>query len=133
MQKGMIDIVIVGTDRTTRSGYVTNKIGTYLKALAASDNNIPFYVAVPSSSIDVSITRPFEEIPIEERIGDEVRFMEGLVNNNVTKVQLMESESPVYNAGFDITPPRLITGFVTDRGICDASEEGLRSLFPEKF
>jgi methylthioribose-1-phosphate isomerase len=133
MQSGMIDLVIVGTDRTTRSGYVANKIGTYLKALAAFDNNVPFYVAVPSSSIDLNITRPFDEIPIEERDDGEVRFIEGLANNKIIKVQIMESESPVSNYGFDITPPRLITGLITERGVCEASEEGLHSLFPEKF
>lgn len=133
MQSGMIDMVIVGTDRVTRTGFVTNKTGTYLKALAASDNDIPFYVAVPSSSIDVNINRPFEEIPIEKRDDDEVRYVEGWVNEKMTKVQIMESDSPVCNYGFDITPPRLITGLITERGICKASEEGLYSLFPDKF
>lgn len=133
MQAGMIDMVIVGTDRTTRSGYVTNKIGTYLKALAATDNNVPFYVALPSSSLDVNITRPFDEIPIEERDADEVRYMEGLTNKKIMKVQIMESDSPVSNFGFDITPPKLITGLITERGICKSSEEGLYGLFPEKF
>lgn len=133
MQSGKIDMVIVGTDRTTRSGYVTNKIGTYLKALAASDNHIPFYVAVPSSSIDVNITRPFDEIPIEERNDDEVRYMEGKADNEIIKVQIMESESPVSNFGFDITPPWLVTGFITEKGICKASGEDLSGFFPEKF
>jgi methylthioribose-1-phosphate isomerase len=133
MQSGMVDLIIVGTDRTTRSGYVVNKIGTYLKALAASDNHIPFYVAVPSSSIDTNITRPFDEIPIEERDDGEVRYIEGLANKKIIKVQIMESDSPVSNYGFDITPPRLITGLITEKGICEASEEGLFNLFPEKF
>jgi methylthioribose-1-phosphate isomerase len=133
MQSGMIDLVIVGTDRTTRSGYVTNKIGTYLKALAAFDNSVPFYVALPSSSIDVNVTRPFDDIPIEERNDDEVRYMEGLANKKIIKVQIMESDSPVSNFGFDITPPRLITGLITEKGICNANEEELYRLFPEKF
>jgi len=133
MQAGMVDMVIVGTDRTTRSGYVTNKIGTYLKALAASDNKVPFFVALPSSSIDVNIIRPFDDIPIEERDADEVRYVEGLANKQIIKVQIMESDSPVSNYGFDITPPQLITGLITERGICMASEEGLYGLFPEKF
>lgn len=133
MQKGMVDIVIVGSDRTTRTGYVTNKIGTYLKALSASDNNLPFYAAVPSSSIDPKIRNPFEEIPIEERDDSEVRYIEGWSGKKIQKVQIMQSESPVSNYGFDITPPRLIAGLITERGICEASEKGLSRLFPEKF
>jgi methylthioribose-1-phosphate isomerase len=133
MQRGMVDLVIVGTDRTTRAGYVTNKIGTYLKALSATDNNIPFYAAVPSSSIDTKIRKPFEEIPIEVRDDSEVRYIEGWSDRKIRKVQIMRSESPVSNYGFDITPPRLITGFITERGICKASEQGIFRLFPEKF
>lgn len=133
MQSGKVDLVIVGSDRTTRTGFVANKIGTYLKALSASDNHIPFYVALPSSSIDVNITMPFDEIPIEERNGNEIRFMEGLANKEIITIEIMEPDSPVSNYGFDITPPRLITGLITERGICNASEEGLSGLFPEKF
>jgi methylthioribose-1-phosphate isomerase len=133
MQLGMVDIVIVGTDRTTRAGYVTNKIGTYLKALSARDNNIPFYAAVPSSSIDTKIRKPFEEIPIEVRDDSEIRYIEGWSDRKIQKVQIMRSESPVSNYGFDITPPRLITGLITERGICKASEQDIFRLFPEKF
>jgi len=133
MQSGMVDIVIVGSDRTTLEGYVTNKIGTYLKALSAHDNDIPFYVALPSSSIDTKIRDPFKEIPIEERDASEVRFIEGWSGKKVQKVQIMQSESPVSNWGFDITPPRLITGLITEKGVCKASQQGLHSLFPEKF
>jgi methylthioribose-1-phosphate isomerase len=133
MQSGMVDIVIVGSDRTTRTGFVANKIGTYLKALSAHDNNIPFYVALPSTSFDPKIRDPLKEIPIEERDGSEVRYIEGLSGKEVQKVQIMEPESPVLNYGFDITPPRLITGLITEKGICEASEKGLFDLFPEKF
>ena len=133
MHKGLIDLVIVGSDRTSRSGDVANKIGTYLKALAASDNQIPFYVAVPSSSIDFSIHNGFLEIPIEERDADEVRYMEGLANGENRKVLIMDPASPVSNYGFDITPARLVTGLITERGICEASEKGLSELFPENI
>jgi methylthioribose-1-phosphate isomerase len=133
MQSGMVDIVIVGSDRTTLTGYVANKIGTYLKALSAVDNSIPFYAAVPSSSIDPKIRNPLQGIPIEERDDSEVRYIEGWSGREIQKVQIMSSESPVSNYGFDITPPRLITGLITERGICAASEQGLFSLFPEKF
>jgi len=133
MQNGEVDICITGTDRTTRCGDVANKIGTYLKALAAYDNQVPFYVALPSTTIDWEISDGIKEIPIEERSGDEVRFMKGRLSNGlVDTVDLIPPESPVANYAFDVTPSRLITGFITERGLCEASEEGLLSLFPEK-
>jgi methylthioribose-1-phosphate isomerase len=132
MQKGMVDIVIVGTDRTTRSGDVANKIGTYLKALAAKDNGIPFYVALPSSSIDWNISDGVREIPIEERDPSEVKYVLGKVNESIANVLICPEESPAKNYAFDITPARLVSGLITERGICPASEEGLLSLFPEK-
>lgn len=130
MQKGMVDIVIVGTDRTTRNGDVANKIGTYLKALAARDNGIPFYVALPSSSIDWNIKNGID-IPIEIRNDDEVKFVGGLFKDKLIDVLICPEGSPALNYAFDITPARLVTGFITERGICPASEEGLLSLFPE--
>jgi len=123
MQHGMVDMVLVGSDRTTRTGDVCNKIGTYLKALAAFDNGIPFYVALPSSSIDLTITDGLTEIPIEERDGDEVRFMEGKGG----KAQVVPNGSPVANYGFDVTPARLITGLITEKGICGANEEEIKT------
>lgn len=133
MQHGLIDLVIVGSDRTTRSGDVANKIGTYLKALAAKDNHVPFYVALPSSSIDFSIHNGLQEIPIEERDADEVRFIEGLVDGENKKILTMDPASPVSNYSFDVTPARLVTGLITERGICEASEKGLSDLFPDKI
>lgn len=132
MQHGMVDLVIVGTDRTTRTGDVANKIGTYLKALAANDNAIPFYVSVPSSSIDWEIKDGLNEIEIEERGGEEVRFMDGLYHKKVVDVLVTPKESPVVNYGFDVTPARLVTSLITERGICAASEKGILALFPEK-
>jgi len=133
MQKGLIDLVIVGSDRTTRCGDVANKIGTYLKALAAKDNHVPFYVALPSSSIDFSIQNGLNEIPIEEREADEVRCIEGLVEGQSKKILIMNPDSPVSNYAFDVTPARLITGLITERGLCKANKKGLAELFPEKF
>lgn len=132
MQHGLVDIVITGTDRTTRQGDVANKIGTYLKALAAFDNNIPFYVALPSSSIDWSIKDGVAEIPIEERDEDEVRFIQGKRENNIDSVLICPENTRASNFGFDVTPARLVTGFITERGVCEATEKGLTSLFPEK-
>ncbi len=132
MQKGLVDIVIVGTDRTTRTGDVANKIGTYLKALAAKDNEVPFYVALPSSSIDWRLTDGINEIPIEERNQDEVKYVTGFFNNEIVNVLICPQESPAKNFVFDITPSRLITGFITERGICSPTEESLLALFPEK-
>jgi methylthioribose-1-phosphate isomerase len=132
MQHGMVDMVIVGTDRTTRHGDVANKIGTYLKALAAHDNNIPFYVALPSTTLDMSIRNGLKEIPIEERNQDEVRFMQGKTKRGkIEPVLICPETTPASNYGFDVTPARLISKIITERGVCDASEEGLLSLFPE--
>ncbi|WDN88501.1 methylthioribose-1-phosphate isomerase [Desulfosarcina sp. BuS5] len=132
MQHGMVDIVIVGTDRTTCTGDVANKIGTYLKALAAQDNNIPFYVALPSSTFDWTFRDGIKEIPIEERDPDEVRYVQGM-NQGVTKnVLVPPKNSPAANFAFDVTPARLVTGFITERGICKADEKNILRLFPEK-
>ncbi|MBF0573845.1 MAG: S-methyl-5-thioribose-1-phosphate isomerase, partial [Desulfamplus sp.] len=132
MQHGMVDIVIVGTDRTTRTGDVANKIGTYLKALAAYDNKVPFYVALPSSTFDWNLTDGVKQIPIEERDPDEIRYVQGLDNNgNLTSVLVPPQDSSAANHAFDVTPARLITGFITERGVCNAYEESILSLFPE--
>jgi methylthioribose-1-phosphate isomerase len=133
MQHGMVDMVIVGTDRTTRNGDVANKIGTYLKALAAHDNNIPFYVALPSSTLDCSIVDGVKNIPIETRGQNEVKYIQGLVDGEIKSVLICPEDTPAMNYGFDVTPAKYVTGLITERGICNASEEGIRSLFPEKF
>lgn len=125
MQHGMVDMVIVGSDRTTRTGDVCNKIGTYLKALAAFDNSIPFYVALPSSSIDFSISDGLNEIPIEERDEDEVKFIEGKLG----RTQIVPDGSMVTNYGFDVTPARLVSALITENGICKANEEAIRKMF----
>ncbi|MEO5929438.1 MAG: S-methyl-5-thioribose-1-phosphate isomerase [Candidatus Kapaibacterium sp.] len=127
MQHGMVDMVIVGCDRATATGDVCNKIGTYLKALAARDNGIPFHVALPASTFDWNIRDGVAEIEIEERGGDEVRFMEGLA----AAVMVVPEETPVANYGFDVTPARLVTGLITDRGLCRADEADILRLFPE--
>ena len=132
MQQGMVDMVIVGTDRTTYTGDVANKIGTYLKALAAWDNHIPFYVALPSSTFDWQLKNGIKDIPIEQRNGDEVRYVQGLDKGKITQVLITPADSPVGNYVFDVTPARLITGFITERGICGANEQSIRALFPEK-
>ncbi len=133
MQHGMVDIVIVGTDRTTRSGDVANKIGTYLKALAANDNQIPFYVALPSSTFDWNLTDGLKDIPIEERNPDEIRYVQGLDSHgNIISVLVPPENSRAANHAFDVTPARLVTGFITERGVCKASEESIMSLFPER-
>ncbi|MFZ7128197.1 MAG: S-methyl-5-thioribose-1-phosphate isomerase [Desulfobacterales bacterium] len=131
MQQGLVDMVIVGTDRTTYTGDVANKIGTYLKALAARDNGIPFYVALPSSTFDWTIADGVRDIPIEERDPDEVRFIQGLAADGLRSVLVPPSDSPAGNFAFDITPARLVTGFITERGVCGASETEIRQLFPE--
>jgi len=132
MQRGEVDLCIVGTDRTTRNGDVCNKIGTYLKALAAHDNGVPFYAAVPSSSIDWEVGEP-HEIPIEERSGDEVRFVRGRgAGGAPAQVEVVPAPSAVANAAFDVTPRRLVTGVITERGVAPATRDGLRSLFPER-
>lgn len=132
MQHGMVDLCIVGSDRTTSTGDVANKIGTYLKALAAFDNKIPFYVALPSSSIDFAMNNGIQEIPIEQRDGEEVSWMEGqLENGEIGKIRIVNEQSPVANYGFDVTPAKFITGLITERGICHATREDILSLFPE--
>jgi methylthioribose-1-phosphate isomerase len=129
MQRGEIDMCIVGTDRTLSTGDVANKIGTYLKALAANDNNVPFYVALPSSTIDWNI-KDFKDIPIEERSSDELSHVEGLdENNNVKKVLIYPKKSKAMNLAFDVTPAKYITGLITEKGVCEASEQGLKKLF----
>ncbi len=132
MQHGMVDMVIVGTDRSTFTGDVANKIGTYLKALAARDNNVPFYVALPSSTFDWEKRDGIREIPIEERNPDEVRFAQGLTLTGIDHVLLPPRESAAANYAFDVTPARLVTGFITERGVCAANEEAILDLFPEK-
>ena len=132
MQAGQVDMVIVGTDRVTANGDVANKIGTYLKALAAKDNNVPFYVALPSSTIDWTIADG-RDIPIEERSQDEVLKMTGrLPDGTVALVEIAAPGSPAANPGFDVTPARIVTGLITERGTCAATPEGLRSLFPKQ-
>jgi methylthioribose-1-phosphate isomerase len=134
MQHKMVDMVIVGTDRTTRHGDVANKIGTYLKALAAYDNGIPFYVALPSSSLDCSIGDGVKEIPIETRGEKEVKYIQGKSENGEIKsVLICPENTPAVNYGFDVTPAKYITGLITERGVCLAKEKSLRTLFPEKF
>jgi methylthioribose-1-phosphate isomerase len=132
MQHGMVDLVIVGSDRTTLNGDVANKIGTYLKALAAFDNQIPFYVALPSTTIDWSICDGISEIPIEQRDSGEVTMMEGLLENDICKFRILPEKSAVANYGFDVTPARLVTGLITERGICKATRDGIVSLYPER-
>ncbi len=131
MQAGEVDMVIVGTDRVTANGDVANKIGTYLKALAAKDNGVPFYVALPSSTIDWTIAEG-RDIPIEERSADEILKMTGrMADGTIATVEIAAPGSGAANPGFDVTPARLVTGLITERGTCAATPEGLRSLFPE--
>lgn len=132
MQAGKVDLVIVGTDRVTAQGDVANKIGTYLKALAAHDNDIPFWVALPSSTIDWRVRDGVRDIPIEERSADEVLNVTGLDSNGQpARVRIAPTGSQAANPAFDVTPARLVTGLITERGRCDASEKGLRGLFPD--
>jgi methylthioribose-1-phosphate isomerase len=133
MQHGMIDLVIVGSDRTTRTGDNANKTGTYLKALAAADNNIPFYSAVPSTSIDFSISNGLTEIVIEERDPEEVTKIEGLLHGKIEQVRICPEDAKAANYAFDITPARFITGIITEKGVCSATEEEIKEMFPEKF
>ena len=129
MQRGQVDMCIVGTDRTLSNGDVCNKVGTYLKALAAKDNNVPFYVALPSSTIDWKIKNS-KDIPIEERSSDELSQIEGVdEDGNIKKVQIYPKKSKAVNLAFDVTPAKYITGLITEKGICNASEEGLKKLF----
>ena len=129
MQRGQVDMCIVGTDRTLSTGDVANKIGTYLKALAAKDNNVPFYVALPSSTIDWNI-KDFKKIPIEERNSEELSHVEGLdEDENLKKVRIYPEKSKTLNLAFDITPSKYVTGLITEKGVCEASEKGLKGLF----
>jgi methylthioribose-1-phosphate isomerase len=132
MQHGKVDMVITGTDRTTCCGDVANKIGTYLKALAAKDNDIPFYVALPSTTIDWHSRDGIAEIPIEERHPSEVTHIYGIHNGAAMSVRTTAPNTPVSNFAFDVTPARLVSGLITERGICAASEAGLLGLFPEQ-
>jgi methylthioribose-1-phosphate isomerase len=133
MQHGLVDMVITGADRVTRNGDAANKIGTYLKALAAHDNRIPMYVALPSSTFDFALRDGINSIPIEERDGAEVRYITGQTEHGaIESVRICPQETPVRNWGFDVTPARLITQLICERGICEATEEGILSLFPER-
>jgi methylthioribose-1-phosphate isomerase len=133
MQHGQVDMVMVGTDRTTARGDVCNKIGTYLKALAAHDNGVPFYVALPSPTIDFSVDNGVREIPIEERGADEVATMTGrTADGRIETVRIVPAGSPVANHAFDVTPARYVTGLVTERGVCAATREALAAMFPER-
>jgi methylthioribose-1-phosphate isomerase len=133
MQHGQVDICFTGTDRTTATGDVCNKIGTYLKALAAADNDVPFYVCLPSPTIDWTVQDGFREIPIEERSASEVTDVTGVTPDGaVMKTRVVSPGSPAANPAFDVTPARLVTGLVTERGVAEASEAGLLELFPER-
>jgi methylthioribose-1-phosphate isomerase len=127
MQKGMVDMVIVGSDRTTANGDVANKIGTYLKALAAYDNQVPFYVALPLSTIDWKLDDG-KDIVIEERDADEIHFMEGWYENKITKVRVTPEKSKAANYGFDITPAKYVTALITEKGICKANKQDMEKL-----
>jgi methylthioribose-1-phosphate isomerase len=131
MQRGEVDLVIVGSDRTTYTGDVANKIGTYLEAVAAKANNIPFYVALPSSSIDWKMRDGLQEIPIEERGIDEIKFADGWFDGQQISVRIAPAGSPAANYGFDVTPRHLVTGLITERGVCEANEKSICSDFPE--
>ena len=131
MQSGLVDLVLVGSDRTTFTGDVANKVGTYLKALAARDNNVPFYVALPSSSFDWTL-RDGRKIPIEERGGEEVKYAEAWQNGEVVRIALAPETSRAVNYAFDVTPRHFVTGLITERGICRPNESDILSLFPER-
>ena len=134
MQHGMVDLVIVGTDRVTAKGDVCNKIGTYLKALAAHDNGVPFYVALPSPTIDFSVDDGIREIPIEQRVAEEVTHMTGrTADGRIETVRIVPDGSPVANYGFDVTPARLVTGLITERGVLKADRAALAAAFPERI
>jgi methylthioribose-1-phosphate isomerase len=132
MQHGLVDLVIVGTDRSTYTGDVANKIGTYLKALAAKDNDVPFYVALPSSTFDWQMTDGVKQIPIENRDPDEVKYVQGFDGAKTTDVRICPDETPAANFAFDVTPARLVTGFITERGVCAANPEAVTNLYPDK-
>lgn len=131
MQHGKVDLCITGADRVTRKGDAANKIGTYLKALAAQDNDIPFYVALPSSSFDWEIEDGLNEIPVEQRSDEEVKYVNGLFNGQITRVLITPPESPAANYAFDVTPARLITALITERGVCQPNADSILGLFPE--
>jgi methylthioribose-1-phosphate isomerase len=133
MQHGMVDLVIVGSDRTTRSGDVANKIGTYLKALAAKDNMVPFYAALPSTTIDFTLTDGISEIIVEERDQEEVKYISGLLDGEIQSVRICPENSAAANYGFDVTPARLITGLITEKGICTATDVDIKAMFSDKF
>jgi len=129
MQRGEVDMCIVGTDRTLATGDVCNKIGTYLKALSAKDNDVPFYVALPSSTIDWDL-KDYKDIPIEERNSEELSHVEGLdETGNVKKIRVYPKKSKAMNLAFDVTPSKYVTALITEKGICEASSDGLRKLF----
>jgi methylthioribose-1-phosphate isomerase len=133
MQHGMVDLVIVGADRVTAAGDVCNKIGTYLKALAAHDNDVPFYIGLPSPTIDFTLGDGLAEIPIEQRGAEEVASISGKTKDGrIETVQLIPDGSPVANYAFDVTPARLVTGLITERGVVEATREGLAAVFPER-
>jgi methylthioribose-1-phosphate isomerase len=133
MQHRMVDLAIVGTDRVAANGDVCNKIGTYLKALAARDNQVPFYVALPSPTIDWTVRDGVKEIPIEERGADEVNFVQGLGDDGaIARVRIAPEGGRAANPAFDVTPARLVTGLITERGVAEASPQGLRALFPDR-
>jgi methylthioribose-1-phosphate isomerase len=131
MQRGDVDLAIVGSDRTVANGDVCNKVGTYLKALAAHDNDVPFYVALPSSTIDWTLDHG-SAIPIEERAAEELTSMTGMTAHGLETVRIVPETSAALNLAFDVTPARLVTGLITERGVCAASREGLRALFPDR-
>jgi methylthioribose-1-phosphate isomerase len=128
----MVDMVIVGCDRATTNGDVANKIGTYLKALAAKDNNVPFYVALPSSSFDWTVADGINEIVIEKRDADEIKYMQGLYKEEMISMLITDINSEAANYAFDVTPARLITGLITEKGICRAERDSILNLFPDK-
>ena len=134
MQHGLVDLVIVGTDRVTANGDVCNKIGTYLKALAARDNGVPFYVALPSPTIDFSVDDGIMRIPIEQRAADEVATITGrTADGRIETVRIVPEGSPVANYGFDVTPARLVTGLITERGVLRADRAALSAAFPDRI
>jgi methylthioribose-1-phosphate isomerase len=133
MQKGMVDVVIVGSDRTTRLGDVANKIGTYLKAVAAKDNGIPFYSALPSSTIDLRLGDGLKDIEVEERDPSEIKEVQGFTDGKIISVRICPDDAKAINFGFDITPARLITGLITERGVCRAAEKDIMEMFSDKF
>ncbi len=133
MQHGMVDMVLVGSDRTTLNGDVANKIGTYQKALAAKDNNVPFYVALPSSSIDWNTEDGINDIPIEIRDEDEIKYMEGEINGRIGRILLTEKNVATANYAFDVTPARLVTALITEKGICRPDKKEILNLFPDKL